>query len=130
MNPCLFLRPKLPTRLYKTLKALITDCWEHDPDNRPDFDEIVRRLNAEVCEEIWTKPEPYFSCDDNFLKNSADYDGFEEEDEEEDDENDVTRRLKSKMAEMEREISSLKDELTTERFGKSGAREETANDEV
>ena len=76
-------RPKLPTMFYKTLKALICDCWEHDPDDRPDFDEIVRRLNGEVREEVWMKPEPDFVCDENFLKNSVDYEENEGNEEEE-----------------------------------------------
>ena len=76
-------RPKLPTMFYKELKALISDCWEHDPDDRPDFDEIVRRLNGEVREEVWMKPEPSFVCDENFLKNSVDYEESEEEEVEE-----------------------------------------------
>ena len=76
-------RPKLPTMFYKTLKALISDCWEHEPDDRPDFDEILRRLNGEVREEVWMKPEPNFVCDENFLKNSVDYEENGEEEAEE-----------------------------------------------
>jgi hypothetical protein len=37
-------RPAIPERLAPGVRALITDCWADDPDDRPSFDEIVERL--------------------------------------------------------------------------------------
>ena len=56
-------RPALPKSLYKSLKKLIRDCWHKDPNRRPMFDEIVKRLLNEVNIEIELKKEPIFTCD-------------------------------------------------------------------
>jgi serine/threonine protein kinase len=37
-------RPDIPEYLLPAAVELITACWETDPDDRPDFDEIVNRL--------------------------------------------------------------------------------------
>ena len=133
MNLCLFRRPKLPTKLYKTLKLLITDCWEHDPDKRPDFDEIVKRLNAEVREEVWNKPEPTFVNDAEFLKNSVDYEDVEGDESEEDNEEEeidftlLNNSLNSKIAELEKykmENALLREQLSTGRVSKGGGQAE------
>ena len=38
------LRPKLPVGLDSRLAELIRRCWRHDPNQRPDFDEICNEL--------------------------------------------------------------------------------------
>ncbi len=53
-------RPRLPRRFvraYPQLDKLIRDCWQDDPELRPDFDEIVRRMN-DVRLEVVSSPEP------------------------------------------------------------------------
>ncbi|GMH53913.1 hypothetical protein TL16_g01562 [Triparma laevis f. inornata] len=46
-------RPELPDNIPKTLSALIKDCWSANPNNRPNFEEILERLDGEVHEEIY-----------------------------------------------------------------------------
>ena len=46
-------RPQLPGSAPKTLCALITDCWHPNPSSRPNFEEIMSRLDGEVHEEIF-----------------------------------------------------------------------------
>lgn len=40
------LRPQIPDDLPSPMRDLITMCWERDPDFRPTFDEIVKRLST------------------------------------------------------------------------------------
>ena len=40
-------RPLLPNDINPAWKDLITQCWDTDPDNRPSFDEIVRKFEEE-----------------------------------------------------------------------------------
>jgi serine/threonine protein kinase len=54
-------RPLLPMNFlmaYPKLSKLVTDCWSHEPEKRPIFDEIVRRLNGEIADEVRRKEEP------------------------------------------------------------------------
>ena len=51
LNPIQVLRaidqgdlPKLPKDTNEELAQLIEDCWKTEPEDRPDFEEIVRRL--------------------------------------------------------------------------------------
>jgi hypothetical protein len=37
-------RPAIPEWLAPGVRALITDCWADDPDDRPSFEEICERL--------------------------------------------------------------------------------------
>jgi hypothetical protein len=37
-------RPEIPQSVLSAARALIEDCWEADPDDRPTFEEIVDRL--------------------------------------------------------------------------------------
>jgi serine/threonine protein kinase len=37
-------RPDIPDWVSPDVKALITDCWQQDPGDRPPFDEILERL--------------------------------------------------------------------------------------
>jgi serine/threonine protein kinase len=37
-------RPEIPDSVLPPARALIQDCWEADPDDRPSFEEIVDRL--------------------------------------------------------------------------------------
>lgn len=38
------MRPEIPTNTPDGLSALIKECWDRDPDNRPDFEAIYERL--------------------------------------------------------------------------------------
>ncbi|OHT10646.1 TKL family protein kinase [Tritrichomonas foetus] len=38
------IRPAIPENVNQPLRQLITDCWAKDPNDRPTFDEIVRRF--------------------------------------------------------------------------------------
>ena len=37
-------RPKLPSFCPESYRILIEDCWKQNPDERPDFTEILERL--------------------------------------------------------------------------------------
>jgi serine/threonine protein kinase len=39
-------RPEIPDSVPPLVRDLISDCWASDPDDRPPFREIVRRLEA------------------------------------------------------------------------------------
>ncbi len=54
-------RPRLPhgfRTAYAALARLISDCWDHDPHQRPEFDEIVRRMGEDVKDEVRSREEP------------------------------------------------------------------------
>jgi serine/threonine protein kinase len=40
------LRPTLPADMNPGMKDLITQCWDRNPDIRPEFSEIVRRIQS------------------------------------------------------------------------------------
>ncbi|KAH0787451.1 TKL family protein kinase [Histomonas meleagridis] len=43
-------RPNIPKTTPKPLKKLITDCWGNEPENRPSFSQILRRMESErIC---------------------------------------------------------------------------------
>jgi serine/threonine protein kinase len=42
------IRPPLPSDLNPAMRDLIAQCWDRNPDVRPNFDEIVRRFSSEV----------------------------------------------------------------------------------
>ena len=44
-------RPPIPEKLPSFLHPLITDCWSHDPAQRPSFQRIVTAIQTEVYEE-------------------------------------------------------------------------------
>jgi len=104
-------RPTLPKSLYKSLKKLIRDCWHNDPDKRPTFDEIVKRLLNEVNIEIELKKEPIFICDfEHPENNDKDYD--ENNDDQNDKENDVdadilNMQIRLETVEKEKEILEI-----------------------
>lgn len=45
------LRPTMPQALNKNAQKIITDCWQDDPEKRPNFEEIVERLKGVLREE-------------------------------------------------------------------------------
>ena len=53
-------RPVLPVELYPSLKALIEECWQNNPADRPTFDDIVGRLGGAIAIEVSTMFEPDF----------------------------------------------------------------------
>jgi len=42
------LRPKLPARSFYGYASLMERCWEHDPNDRPDFETIIEQLESMV----------------------------------------------------------------------------------
>ncbi|KAJ3451354.1 f-box only protein [Anaeramoeba flamelloides] len=50
-------RPEFPTSLNNNLKQLISDCWNEDPELRPTFRIIYKRLNEIIQELIKTEKE-------------------------------------------------------------------------
>lgn len=42
------LRPPLPDRLDRTVRNIITSCWEANPDNRPEWSEVIRALSHTI----------------------------------------------------------------------------------
>ena len=46
-------RPDIPNFVFPSLKSLITDCWNNDPNRRPSFEEIIVRLDADVHREVF-----------------------------------------------------------------------------
>jgi len=103
-------RPTLPTKLFKSLKKLICDCWQHDPELRPTFDEIVMRLNGPIRDEVTLKQEHIFVNDDDFAKNSVDYEVNEgdgdDDDSEEEKYEETIKTFKEKVAELEATLES------------------------
>lgn len=55
-------RPNIPSFIQKPFKELITSCWAQDPDDRPNFDEIVEGLTQLNLYNILKK---------EFLRNSS-----------------------------------------------------------
>ncbi|GMI41224.1 hypothetical protein TeGR_g5565 [Tetraparma gracilis] len=53
-------RPTLPDEFYPSFIDLIWRCWDDDPDNRPDMDEIVRLLMGPIADEVRSNVEPIF----------------------------------------------------------------------
>jgi len=43
-NMCERVRPDRPENVDDTLWSLITDCWAHEPERRPDIDQVLLRL--------------------------------------------------------------------------------------
>ena len=43
------LRPQPPRRWPAALSGLLRECWAHKPDDRPEFEAIVRRLEELVA---------------------------------------------------------------------------------
>jgi len=41
-------RPRIPRKLMREIAALIRNCWLTDPEQRPEFREIVERFNREI----------------------------------------------------------------------------------
>ena len=83
---------------------IIASFWAFESDLEIYFDEILRRLNGEVREEIWMKPEPSLVCDENFLKNSVDYAENEEGEEEEERLIMLKQKFTDLVDELERQI--------------------------
>jgi serine/threonine protein kinase len=50
------LRPNIPDTVPTTIKELVTECWELDPEARPYFPEILDRLGYECKAEIYGIP--------------------------------------------------------------------------
>jgi len=44
-------RPKIPKQWPASLSSLLKDCWHPDPDCRPDFSEVRRRLQLALAQE-------------------------------------------------------------------------------
>jgi hypothetical protein len=54
-------RPILPLAFVKTypkLHALIQECWKVRRSERPSFDEIVKRLQTDISDEVRSREEP------------------------------------------------------------------------
>jgi hypothetical protein len=54
-------RPLIPKPFrvsYPKLTKLLKECWEGNPDLRPNFDDIVRRLSGEIMAEVGANVEP------------------------------------------------------------------------
>ena len=123
-------RPELPTALFSWLKKLIEACWDQDPEKRPDFDEIVERMNGVVRSEIELQREPVFTCDfGDPANNDKDYEargavvsgGEAGEGTNDDDKEEEIETLRAKLRRIEGEKKELEKELaTTRKFAKQG----------
>ncbi|GMI55372.1 hypothetical protein TeGR_g14295, partial [Tetraparma gracilis] len=89
-------RPILPlsfVKAYPKLHALIQECWLVRRKERPNFDEIVKRLQGDIGDEIKRKEEPkielYSKEDDLVYRNRI---GKEDEIEDSDEEESGTKR--------------------------------------
>jgi hypothetical protein len=92
-------RPILPlsfVKAYPKLHALIQECWRVRRKERPNFDEIVHRLQDAIGDEIKHREEPkivlYSVEDDEIYRNRI---GKEDEIEESDEEDNGTSRTKA-----------------------------------
>jgi hypothetical protein len=125
-------RPKIPKPFrisYPKFTKLLKECWRGVPSERPTFDEIVRRLNGEVADEVRRNPEPDITL--LHLQSDAvyweDIEGEEEEEEGKEGEGGEDAKLKAKYAELERlqaatmkENEALMKKLSTMRGGEGG----------
>ena len=84
-----------------TLKQLIVECWDQNPSNRPEFPEIVQRLQAMRDERGPTR------------KSTLAHDSIVEEDEDEDEEQGYSRR----QPEPEPEVGSYSRAVSPSRGG-------------
>ena len=53
-------RPPLPVEFYPKMKKLIVECWSQNPSDRPDFDDIEKKLNGEIALQVMASDEPVF----------------------------------------------------------------------
>ncbi|KAG0599871.1 hypothetical protein M758_12G184200 [Ceratodon purpureus] len=56
---CCGLRPKLPSECPKTLRSLISSCWDSNPERRPTFSFIRNRLQEIIQEQSMLEVESY-----------------------------------------------------------------------
>ena len=104
-------------KAYPKLHALIQECWKVRRKERPNFDEIVHRLQDDIGDEIKRKEEPqielYSKEDDAIYRNRI---GKEDEIEESDEEDQlVTARQKTTTMRREHEkIVAAKDKAMAE----------------
>jgi hypothetical protein len=123
-------RPILPLsfiKAYPKLHALIQECWRVRRKERPNFDEIVNRLQGDIGDEIKRKEEPkielYSEEDDEIYRNRI---GKEDEIEESDDEDQVatgrhTRKTLNMQKEHEKAMGKLRSELEKKHAGAGDA---------
>ena len=111
-------RPLLPRtfqKAYPKLSQLVRDCWRPKSDDRPNFDNIVMRLQGEITDEVRKKEEPVITImskeDDALyiehmaLENEGGEVGFAgAEEEEEEDVDRATARLESLKKSMRKSI--------------------------
>jgi len=60
-------RPPIPKNCLPSLKALLEDCWQKDPNRRPDFTEINQRLNNILVEAAVNDPDAQAFWKEKFL---------------------------------------------------------------
>ena len=113
-------RPSLPNNLYRSLRRLIEDCWDDDPDRRPDFDQIVSRLGGDIRTEVDFMIEPEFTRDwKKSTNNDADYDLDGEDDTKKNNESDTIdaaeeiEKMRSEILSLKRLVSNLTDTRAT-----------------
>jgi hypothetical protein len=109
-------RPILPlafVKAYPKLNALIQECWRVRRKERPGFDQIVKRLQGDIGDEIRHREEPkielYSEEDDKIYRNR-----IGKEDEIEDSDGDHTERGKKgqeTQAEHEKEMRKVMAEM-------------------
>ncbi|GMI36359.1 hypothetical protein TeGR_g14705 [Tetraparma gracilis] len=133
-------RPILPlafVKAYPKLHALVQECWRVRRKERPNFDQIVSRLQGDIGDEIKRKEEPkielYSKEDDLIYRNRmGKEDELSDSDEEEEEGEKNTRRgdVVSKaehskaMAAKDKAMAELKDKSMAELRAKSKAMRE------
>jgi hypothetical protein len=114
-------RPLLPlnfVKAYPKLHALIQECWRVRRKERPNFDQIVSRLQGDIGDEIKRKEEPkielYSKEDDEIYRGRI---GKEDEIEDSDEEGVVMKTAREQVVTMRREhekAMALKDKAMEE----------------
>jgi len=67
-------RPILPKALYSSLKLMIHDCWQADPEKRPTSEILMSQLSTMIRDEVSSLPEPHFFYNDDDFDMSQDED--------------------------------------------------------
>ena len=58
-------RPNIPEHMPKAFQDLMVECWDTDPEKRPPFEEVLKRLQVSVsclCSKVPSQqPAPHMS---------------------------------------------------------------------
>jgi hypothetical protein len=128
-------RPLLPlsfVKAYPKLNALIQECWRVRRKERPNFDQIVARLQGDIGDEIKRKEEPiivvYSKEDDEIYRGRIGKEDEIEDSDGEDEGRTAKRRQVVDKAEYDKVVAA-KEKMVNELLEKVGRERERAEEE-